>query len=345
MVSVECNRGLPLKYESFLIKKYDSSVVTCRYIDVFLKTIDIHHLLIYEDQKLTDILIFDINGDIINCLNTLTFLSEDSVNNFKKYIFCHFPNINSINFPSSYSTKFSETSILTLRSEDFIIDLPNSINDYFKQLGSSTRSNVRKHKNKFSKNFPQANFVTKTGSEIEEKIIDKIINLNFNRIKSKGEIPHVNSSHVGNYYKFAQQYGCVTYIEIDGEIIAGCIAFMAHKSIYSYFLAHDNNYSKYNAGQLSMLHLIQTSIERGFTQLHLLWGESDYKTRFLAKPRGMYSFVVYKFFTFQFVFNKMKEFFTQRLYRFKKSKYSIPIRNLLKSLKKKNLKQISMLEY
>ncbi len=345
MVSVECFRGLPFEYESFLVEKYDSCVTTCRYINIFHPTRNHHYMLIQEKNNLIDVLIYDFREVTVTCLNSLAYLKQNTIDIFTNHIFKNYPNIKTIEFPSSYSSLLADKSILTVRSEDFIISLPGSIDEYYQQLGSSTRANVRKHKNKFLKEYPQAKFVTKTGNEIDRSLIDKIINLNFNRIKSKGEVPNVNSSHIDNFHQYSQHYGCVTYIEVDGNIIAGSIAYMSNKSMYSYFLAHDNNYSSYNAGQLCMLFLIQISIEKGFTEFHLLWGESEYKTRFLAKPRTMYSYIIFKSFSYDFIKNKTKEYFDQMLYKFKRSKYALPMKTAVKYFKKKNFKQLSKLQY
>ena len=193
MVSAECFKGLPFEYESFLVEKYDSCVTTCRYIAIFHATRNHHYMLIQEKDNLLDVIIYDSREDTVTCLNSLSYLKQDTIDVFTNHIFNNYPNIKTIEFPSSYSNLLAEKSILALRSDDFIISLPPSLDDYFKQLGSSTRANVRKHKNKFLKENPQANFVTKTGNEIDRNLIDKIISLNFNRIISKGQVPNVNS--------------------------------------------------------------------------------------------------------------------------------------------------------
>lgn len=345
MFSVKCFKGLPFEYESFLIEKYDSFVSTCRYIEISYIVTDVHYMLIQDNSSLVDILIFDNKGDTATCLNSLAKLDKNIVEIFAENLFKNYTSIKKIEFSSTYSNNLLNKSVLTLRSNDYIIKLPSSIDDYFQQLGSSTRSNVRKHKNKILRDFPQANFVTKIGTEIEESIIDKIIHLNFDRILSKKEVPHANHTQTKNNYEYSKYYGCVTYIEIDGFLVAGCIAYMANGSIYSRFLSHDNNYSKYNAGQLCMLYLIQVAIEKGFTDFHLLSGECDYKTRFLARPQPLYSNIVYKSFSIPFIISKVKEVFSAILYKIKLSKFVIPIKNKLKNFRQKSEKQLCKIEY
>jgi hypothetical protein len=345
MITAACFKGLPYKYESFLVEKYDSCVITCSYIEIFHETTDINHMLIYENDTLIELLIFDNKGDTAICLNALTYLDQHTFTVFAKHLFDNYYSIKKIAYPFSYNNYSLDKSVLTVRSDDYIIQLPTCIDDYFQQLGSSTRSNVRKHKHKFLRDYPQAKFITKVRNEIDENVVDKIIQLNFDRIKSKRETPHANHTHVNNYYKYAQHYGCVSYIEIDGLVVAGCIAFMSNQSMFSYFVAHDNNFSMYNAGQLCMVYLIEISIDKGFSAFHLLSGECEYKTRFLAKPSPMYSYIVFKAFSSDFIISKVHELYSRTLYKFKLSKYAIPLKNVFKVLRKKNTKQLCKLEY
>ena len=332
-------------YEKFLVERYDSYILTCRRIEIFSKPADINHMLIYDDNLLVEIIIYEINAQSATCLNSLTYIKQDNFKLFADTLFNKYPTLKKIDFPSSYNIYSLDRSIIYLRSNDFVIDLPTTIEEYIQNLGSSTRANYKKHKNKFLRECPQANFVKKDGADIEEHIISKIIELNFERIKFKKEVPHTNHTHLQNIYEYTKHYGKVTYIEVDGIIIAGCIAFMANKSIYSNFLAHDNNYSQYNPGQLCMVYLIQESIESGFSKLHLLWGETDYKTRFLAKPHQMFSYYIYRNFSVSYCISKTKALILYLLHKLKASKYSKPIKDLVKKMNKMSTQQISKLEF
>ncbi len=345
MISTKCFDGLPHEYESFLIEKYDSFVTTCQYIEIFHPPTEAHYMLLYENELLQDIYIFDIRGNTAVCLNSLIHLNMSNTTAFKNELFAHYPEVTNIEFPSIYNDIFHDKSIITLRSDNYVIPLPDSMDGYFQQLGSSTRSNVRKHKRKFLNDYPNAKFVAKSGSEIDERMIDKIIRLNFERILSKNEVPHANHDDVNHHYNYSKHYGCVTYIELDGAIIAGCIAYTMHGSMYSYFLSHDNNYSKYNAGQLCMLFLIEVSIEKGFRDFHLLWGECEYKTRFLAKPRPLFSYKVFRSYSSSFFLSRIKEAISYMIYKIKISKFAVPIKNQVKKLRKKSEKELCKLEY
>jgi len=346
MITITCFKGLPFEYESFLIEKYDSFVTTCRYIEIFHKsTKDINYMLFFEDDQLIELLLFEINGKTATCLNSLAYLKQEILSEFTKYLFKNFTAVQKIIIDSCYNCFTLSKSVLFRRSEDFIIQLPSSIDTYYLELGKHTRANMRKYKIKLQNDYPKVNFVTKTGSEIEEDHIDRIIHMNFDRTKYKGETPNKDHSIMKNIYRYSQCYGCVSYIEIDGFIIAGCIGIMLHNSISALIIGHDNNYSRYSAGLLSMVYLIQTSIEKGFSNMHFLWGELEYKTRFLGKPQQMLSYVVFRNYSMPFIQAKAKEQYSNMLYKIRLSKYSLPLRNALKLMRRKSARQLSKMEY
>jgi len=345
MISTKCFKGLPVEYESFLIEKYDSFVTTCRYIELFHKTSDLNYLLFHENDILIEVIIIDIKGKTTACLNSLAYLNQEILVEFTKYLFNNFPIVQEIVFDSCYNNLTISKSVQFRRSDDFIIQLPSTIESYFLELGRSTRGNMRNLKNKLQKDYANVNFVTKIGPEIEESIIDRIIHMNFDRIKYKRKVPTKNHNNTNNIYKYSGSYGCVTYIEIDGLIIAGCISIMSNNSVSLLIIGHDNNFSRYNVGQLCMVYLIQNSIEKGFSSLHLLSGELEYKTRFLAKPQEMLSFIVFRNYSVTFVFGKLKEFNSKIVERIRLSKYSLPLRNALKRLRTKSVRQLSKMEY
>jgi len=345
MMSIECFKGLPLEYESFLVERYDSYVTNCRYYEIFHPTSDINYMLIHEDNHLIELIIFIKDGFTATCLNALVGINENIIKEFSRNIFEKYPAIQEIKIEASYTEYTFRRVVLSIRSHDFIINLPSTIDDYYQELGRTTRSHMRNYKNKLQRDYPGVNYITKVGDEINEETIDKIMRLNFERIKQKGEIPHKDHTYVSVLYKYTLNYGCVSYIEIDGLIVAGCIAIISNKSMSLLIISHDNNYSRYNVGQICMVYLIQISIERDLKTLHLLWGELEYKKRFLAKPHPMNSYVIYKTYSLHFIKSKIKEMISGIVYRFKRSKYSKPLRIISEILNRKSSEQLSKLEY
>ena len=335
MISIEFYKGLPLKYESFLVEKYDSFYTTCRYLEIYCPTFDINYMSVFDDGHLIDLLIFANRGNTSTCFNSLVGIDQNIITAFTKAIFEKYPSIQKVEIKGWYKEYNEKKSILFSKSNDYIISLPSTMDEYFSELGSKTRQHLKNYKARLSRDFPLINFVTKFGVDIKEVEIDRIIQMNIDRMKYKGITPGRNNSDKTSFYRYSQHYGCASYIEIDGVIVAGCISTILNKRIFLQVISHDNNYSKYNVGQLCILYLIQTSIEKGLLMLHFLWGENEYKKRLLAKPHTLSSYLIYKSYSLDFFVRKVNTTFSHVLIRVRHSKYIKPIRDAIKFYRRK----------
>ena len=337
MISIKCCKGLPVEYESFLVKKYQSFMTTCRYIEIYYPTYDINYMLVYNDNNLIELLIFGISGDASTCFNSLVHIDKSIVKELATNTFEEYANIKKIIIDASFEEYALKKSILTSKFNDYIINLPPTMEDYYNELGRSTRQHAKNRKSRLLRDYPDVKFITKLGTEIEAEIVEKIIQLNIDRMKHKGKIPGRDNTDMINNFKYSQYYGSVTYIEINGVIVAGCISTVLNKSIYSHIIAHDDNFSKYSIGEVCALHLIQTSIEKGLFTLHSLWGESDLKKRLLAKPHPLFSYLIYRNYTHKYVIDKGKALVSMTSSNIRRSKYSKPFRDAIKNYRKKKM--------
>lgn len=335
MISFECVSGLPLEFESFLVEKYDSYKTTCRYIEVYFPTCDINHMLVYEDDKFVELLIFANRGDTTTCFNLFADLDHHIVTKFTQLIFEKYPTIGKVKFNASYRDLGLKKSFLFSKSNDYIIDLPAVVDDYYLQLGSTTRKHIKNYKSRLQRDYPQASFHLKCRDEIDDSIIDRIVQLNVERMKYKGIVPGLNSDENTKIHAFSQHYGCVAYVEIDGEIVAGCISYILSKRIFLHIIAHDNSHSKYNIGQVCLFFLIQSAIEQQLNTFHFLWGDNEYKMRFGAKPHALFSYFVYRSYSVDYIINNTKNLLIRTFIRFRNSKYSKPIRDAVKGYRRK----------
>lgn len=335
MISIKCFKGLPVEYESFLIDKYNSFITTCRYIEVYCSSFDINYMIVYKNSKLVEILIFGNKGKTSTCFNSLVEINQDIIFESTKYIFEKYPFIQKVKIVSSYQKYFFEKSFLLSKSDDHILSLPSTMDDYYRDLGRSTRQNIKNRTVRLLRDYPQVKFATKFGLEIEESLVNKILQLNLVRMKNKGTISRIDSNYTNNIYKYSQHYGCVAYLEIDDVIVAGSINTILNKGLFGHVTAFDKNFSKYNVGEICAFYLIQTSIDNGLSTLHFLWGESDLKSRLLAKPRLLFSYFIYREYSSDYVYYRAKTIYISILESFKRSKYSRPIKDAIKMYRRK----------
>lgn len=339
MISIEFYKGLPIEYESFLIEKYESFIANCHYIEIYYPGYEINYMLIHTDGVLMELLVFGNKGNTSICFNSLAHLDQKIVVESSKAIFEKFLAIQRIKIDASYKSYELNKSVLFFTSDDHILDLPTTMDEYYSKLGRSTRQHIKNHKVKLLRDYPSAQFTTKFGAEIDEAIVDKIIQLNIDRMKYKGAIPGINNLYKNNILKFSQHYGCVAYIEVDGEIVAGNISSIIKKGIFGHLTAYDNNFYKYSIGEICAFYIIETAIEKGLSTFHFLWGESDLKKRLLGKQHSLFSYYIYRSYSFGFILSTIKSISTRTLTKIKLSEYSKPLRNVIKNIRKKRVQQ------
>ena len=337
MHTLKCFKGLPIEYESFLIQKYDSFITTCRYIEVYGKDYDINYMLVYKVGILSELLIFGNKGNTSTCFNSLVNIGQHVIAECTNKLFEQYPAIQKIKIDASYIQYASKKAVLHFTSDNHILNLPATMDDYYMQLGSSTRQHIKNRKVRLLRDYPQVKFITKFGVDIEESIIDKIIQLNIDRMKQKGTIPGIDNTSKNDIYKYSQHYGCVAYIEIDGVIVAGNISTIINKAIFAHVTAHNNDFAKYNVGEICAFYLIQTSIEKGLSGIHFLWGASDLKKRLTAQPHLLYFYILFRAYSFDYLLSKNKALLSRIIIRVKLSKYSKPLRDTIKFYRKRKM--------
>ena len=338
MIHIQFFKGLPIEHSDFHVEKYDSLYTTCEYIKIYFTVDENNYMLVKKNDLLIDLLIFGNMGNLSICLNSLVSIDKEIISLCTQKLFDEYRTIKKVKISASYNNYIFRKSFLLSTSNNYILKLPSTFDQYFLELGHSTRKNIRNQKSKLLRDFPNIKFYTLYGKEINSVIIEKIIQLNTDRMKYKGIIAGKSNSENTNTYLFSKSYGCVTYIEINGEIVAGNIAYILNKNIYGHVIAHDDDYSNYSLGTICQIQTIQAAIAKGLTDFHFLWGENDYKIRLLAKPHQLFSLYIYSEYSLDYIYNKLHTLFYRQLISLRLSKHTLVLRNAIKSYRKKRWK-------
>lgn len=337
MITIECHKGLPIEHESFLLGKYNSFITNCRYIEVYGKEYKMNYVVVYKNNTFSELLVFGNNGDTSVCFNSLVEIDEHVMSECTKTIFQKFPAIKKIHIAMSYKDYELERSYLIPKSNDYVLHLPATIDNFFQQLGSTTRRHLKNYRSRLMRDFKDVRFRTVQGDDIKEEMVDRIIQMNIDRMKYKGIIPGKDESDKANYYNYAKHYGTVSYIEIDGKIVAGAIAHVINHRIFLHVISHDNEFSRYNPGQLCILYIIQNAIEMGLSTFHFLSGDNEYKKRLSAKPHSLFSYFVYREYSFEYFFNKYKTMIHRIAIIIRHSEHAKPLRDMVKKYRKRKM--------
>ncbi len=185
-------------------------------------------------------------------------------------------------------------SFVTETSEDMVLPLPGSFEEYEKKLGSKTKKHLRYYVRRLEKTFDDYRFVITEKEDIGQKLIGQIIDMNRDRMRDKSKTSGIDKKYEERIADFARTCGIVYHIEIEGEPAGGAIVSKIEDEYYLHVIAHKPVYNKFNIGQSALYLAILSAIENGGNSFHFLWGVAEYKTRLGGVKKELISIVVFR---------------------------------------------------
>jgi len=257
---------------------------------------DCYKLIIYEQGVLKHILLFKCGRNVkhITFLNHYFRMSIEDIETVRDMIFSEFPKIRTIRFPYLYQPEKRSLMILHEQHTESEIELPESLDEYMKLLGSHTRKNIRAYKRNILKDHPTFKVTFHSGEKIDREDIAKLIGFNRSRMKTKGRVSFNSDAECDTLYRYARIRGLLCLCSINDNIIGGSLNWMFGTHVFGHVIAHDDAYSNYSAGFIVLANSIQYMIENNMKFYHLGTGGAEYKRRILGKEYVMKDVIVFR---------------------------------------------------
>ena len=173
--------------------------------------------------------------------------------------------------------------IYNTNNVDNIAAIPNTFKEYIDSLGKQTKKHAKYYLGRINRDFPQICFNVDNAINGTVSIEDymNITNLSKQRMTSKNLKYNLSEAEDKKRYEELSRNGLILKATIDGNTVAGCIGYLINEDFYLCKIAHDNNFSRYNLGQVVLLKLIEYLTTKEIKRFHFLWNKGiDYKTRF-----------------------------------------------------------------
>lgn len=274
---------------------YGSSYAVKAYVDIYHSLTQKYTLTIFESPSvIRHIFIFEMQSRTINVLNNLCKIENKFIELFCLKCFENFERVNSVSFTNLYiEPKINSLKFYISRfSDDYVIFLPEHFEAYRSMLGRNIKRNLASSINRVKRDFPDFDFTILEKEEIPFSLIENASVLSKKRMKEKGRVSAFTRKEVDKYYRRMQAHGYVSRLMINGKVATVIINTVVKEKLYFHVVAHDPKYNYYRLGQVALYLTIQSFIEKGGKEFHLLWGEYSYKYKFMGEKAILYSFEV-----------------------------------------------------
>lgn len=288
--------GIPSTIEMQMESLYQNIFSTFARIRAYENNNGICAFTFSENQRILSILAYRLTKNKIAVLNEQIPLNAREINEFAKCMFSRFNDVATIYF------KAIKTDVQKLKypyhainfTNDIVLSLPDSEEEYLARLGKSTRENIRRYLKILKRDFPNFSCDASERDAGSREYFEKIVDFNRTRMALKDKVSGISNLEAERLWKLVTTHGFIVSITIDGQVRAGTICYRVGSNYFMRVVAHDSAFNEYGLGFLASYMTICECIERGGKEFHFLWGNEEYKFRLLGKARDFDSITIYR---------------------------------------------------
>lgn len=249
-------------------------------------------------RKSVPVAVFLFRRDVreVRVISEFIAVRQDAVALFAQYIFARFAPVKVVSFNKAQTVlrDFPYPCHAVNCTEDVVVDLPETVDEYRARLGKNTRRNIKRYTSTLEKEFPSYRYQLYIGEEISAQDIRDIVHLNRTRMAGKSIVSRIDDEETQWIIDFAKRCGMVGVARIDGRVCGGAIGFRIGENYFMHVIAHDPGYNEYSLGFLCYYLTICEGIQRKGKRFHLLLGRYEYKYRLLGVTQEIARIDIYR---------------------------------------------------
>ncbi|WP_158590471.1 GNAT family N-acetyltransferase [Noviherbaspirillum cavernae] len=242
------------------------------------------------------LLLLRIEGEHVRVLNEQIDVGAAEIERFARYMFSSRPSLKTIRFRAIQTTlhRFSFPCQQVNISEDIVVSLPDTSDDYAARLGKATRKNIKHHLSRLRRSFPTLVHQVRAREEASEQHVREIVALNRARMAGKNKVSYIDDEEEERIVRLVKLCGVVSVMTLDDRVCAGVICYQVGSNYFSLVNGHATEYDDYRLGTLCFHQTICACIERGGKEFHFMWGQYPYKYMLLGVQRDLNNLVIYR---------------------------------------------------
>lgn len=292
-MSFEIVDTLTPQIEEFLWTKYQNAYLSGVYLRIRFLSQDIElKFFCYCDDSLSlsDVLVFYSCHDTIVVVNWLLEISDALAASFKEVVFEQFKDVSRIIWQMTPNKVGLNNSLSFVDNSDMCINLPHTVEDYNKMLGSNSRKLYGKKTRRVLRDLERI-VIDEPCDESNIYMVDKLTEWKDHQMAERGEKNKVSPEFLKS---MLLNLGSVSYVIADDRVACVCLFYKIGKHVYYEQTAYDESYAWYSLGRVVTYQSILTFIEQGMSHFHFLWKGADYKNHYAAHEVPLYVSYTYR---------------------------------------------------
>lgn len=296
-LSIQCfDDSVPAFIEEELHRLYGSLCSSMQHFRVYGGLAGASTFVLQRGQKIAAIFFFRLDKGHVQVLNEGMPIDTPSVSAFAGYIFGRFKEANAISFTAVESTiqdlgfPFRQFSC----TEDTVIELPRTPDEYMNSLGKSTRKNIKQYLNRLQRDYPSFQYQIYDGKEVEESLIHGIIEFNRIRFANKNKVSAIRAEEEQRIVQMVRECGIVGAATIDGKLCAGSITYCIGDHYHSRLRTCNPEFDNYRLGLICGYLMIAECIRRSGKAFHFMAGRESQKTLLLGQHRDQIRMSIFR---------------------------------------------------
>lgn len=254
----------------------------------------------YRHGVVVGVLLFRLRFDQVLVLTEMFCLEQAVADAFSRAVFARFRDVKTIHFNAiSLSGPLAGWPLQHYAfSENYVIRLPQCVDQYLASIGKSTRKTLRSYGNRLRRHFPNFSWDVRAVAEMRAHELRSVIR-QFHRFKrdsmaARGKRAEISRRETARLLILTRHAGLIGIARIGDRICGGSLACRIGDNYVMLLSAADPALSSYRLGILCCFWSVCDCIRAGGRECHLLWGRYQYKTQLLGEPRSLLRLTIYR---------------------------------------------------
>ena len=254
----------------------------------------------YQHGDVVAVLLFRVHFDRAVVLTEMFSLDQSVTDAFCQAIFARYSGVsavyfNAVSLPQSLTGWPLQSYPF---SENFVIPLPEDVDQYLGRLGKSTRKTLRGYGNRLQRDFPNFVWEVRQPSQMRSdelrSLVKRLQHFKHESMSARGKRAELSRRDLARMMLLCRASGLVGIARIGGEICGGSLACRIGGNYVMLLSATDPALASYRLGLLCCFWAVCDCIHAGGRECHLLWGRYQYKTQLLGEPHSLLRLIIYR---------------------------------------------------